>query len=333
MEGSVRLKDVSVNKDLVNQRLNIIAILHGFEVRNTRNGGKYIQLKLRDGKKTEEAKIWDGTSEKIAGLVEGSVYEFVMDVKPYDASPNGVSLICAGYMPAKINPEEMIDWAEKAEKSAQYVADCISSVNGTVYGTLVSSVMLPNWEKFCRYPAAISHHHVEAGGLVWHTANVAALSVSIAKQFEVLYGSGRINYKLLLAGAVCHDIGKVFEYTVDDALAANGQTDEAAFGEHLIIGQRLLHEQATRLDLDKTVEYKMLEHMMLSHHQRKEWGSVVEPVTLEAYILGVADGIDAELWKYDRAISENIEGGLQTMWFGKHHKKVYVERSGVEVVI
>jgi 23S rRNA maturation-related 3'-5' exoribonuclease YhaM len=30
-------------------------------------------------------------------------------------------------------------------------------------------------------------------------------------------------------------------------------------------------------------------HCMLSHHGRREWGSPVEPVTPEAYILHVAD--------------------------------------------
>ena len=41
-------------------------------------------------------------------------------------------------------------------------------------------------------------------------------------------------------------------------------------------------------------EKKMkIEHAMLAHHGRKEWGSPVEPATAEAFILHAADMMSA----------------------------------------
>jgi len=36
-------------------------------------------------------------------------------------------------------------------------------------------------------------------------------------------------------------------------------------------------------------QLERIEHLLLSHHGRKEWGSPVEPLTAEAFILHAAD--------------------------------------------
>jgi len=42
-----------------------------------------------------------------------------------------------------------------------------------------------------------------------------------------------------------------------------------------------------------TEELEQIEHLLLSHHGRKEWGSPVEPATAEAFILHAADMMSA----------------------------------------
>ena len=49
-----------------------------------------------------------------------------------------------------------------------------------------------------------------------------------------------------------------------------------------------------KLALDPTVDILKLEHMILSHHGKLEWGSPVQPAFLEAVILHHLDMIDSQ---------------------------------------
>ena len=47
-----------------------------------------------------------------------------------------------------------------------------------------------------------------------------------------------------------------------------------------------------------------MQHLIVSHHGTKEWGSPVEPATIEACILHFADNMDAQVNKFERFLKE-----------------------------
>ena len=58
----------------------------------------------------------------------------------------------------------------------------------------------------------------------------------------------------------------------------------------------LIIDQAyTALKLEKDIEYYKLLHVIQSHHGCKEWGSPVEPKTIEAQIIHFADNFSAKV--------------------------------------
>ena len=47
----------------------------------------------------------------------------------------------------------------------------------------------------------------------------------------------------------------------------------------------------------------LLQHMILSHHGEKEFGSPVPPLTKEAFLLHVIDDLDAKMIMIDKALA------------------------------
>ena len=75
-----------------------------------------------------------------------------------------------------------------------------------------NSEMLYAKSELKEIPAWVNAHHFYEGGLLNHIVSVTENSISIAKNFEKAY-EVRINYDNLIAGALLHDIMKVFILT------------------------------------------------------------------------------------------------------------------------
>lgn len=52
----------------------------------------------------------------------------------------------------------------------------------------------------------------------------------------------------------------------------------------------------------------LLQHMILSHHGEKDFGSPVPPLTKEAFLLHVIDDLDAKMIIIDKAMASTEEG-------------------------
>lgn len=153
---------------------------------------------------------------------------------------------------------------------------------------LVNFIITKEKDKFITYPAAVSVHHNIPSGLLLHTYNVVRNAVTIANNYS------DIDMDLVIAGAILHDIGKVYEYTPEGTISQEG-----AFADHISIGSRLLMDTYQVLNLpipDKDIDH--LNHIILSHHGKLEWGSTKVPATKEALIVHQADYIDTQMYIY-----------------------------------
>jgi 3'-5' exoribonuclease len=57
-----------------------------------------------------------------------------------------------------------------------------------------------------------------------------------------------------------------------------------------------------------------IEHLIVSHHGSREFGSPVEPMTTEAFILSAADDLDAKINQVRRAVMVNDGEGEFTAY-------------------
>ena len=142
-------------------------------------------------------------------------------------------------------------------------------------------------ENFRRWPAAMRHHGAVVGGLLEHTVNVTTIAELIAHLYPC-------NHDLVVAGALLHDIGKLEE--LEDTIGS-GYTTPGRMVGHIILGMQYVQRCAVSVaEVDEGMRDDLL-HIILAHHT-KEFGSPVNPATIEALIVHQADLAEARLTGY-----------------------------------
>ncbi len=137
---------------------------------------------------------------------------------------------------------------------------------------------------FVEAPASRFSHYAYIGGLLEHTLRVMQLVDSFARIYP------HANRDLLLAGAFLHNVGKVDEYKT--LLYDIDYSSQGRLKGHALLGYDRVRPVILSIGLDEVMALK-LEHILVSHQGRKEWGAIEEPRFLEAFLVHKADAIDA----------------------------------------
>ena len=143
------------------------------------------------------------------------------------------------------------------------------------------------WSLFQNAPAAKGVHHAYIGGLLEHSLSVAQLADHMAGHYL------GVNRSLLLAGALLHDIGKITELSY--ARGAIDYTNSGRLKGHLVIGSEMVADAALEIKDFPVETREQIQHLILSHHGRREYGSPIVPMTVEAFLLNFLDEIDAKM--------------------------------------
>lgn len=150
-------------------------------------------------------------------------------------------------------------------------------------------------DRFKKSPASMMYHQNCVGGLLEHTLNVAKICETLCEIYPAL------DRDLLIAGALLHDVGKVFELEVSTVIDVS---EDGMLRGHIIIGEEFVNERIKKIiDFPETLRLKLL-HMILSHHGEKRFGAPKEPQLPEAVALHYADHCDAKVDLFLKAKSE-----------------------------
>ena len=64
---------------------------------------------------------------------------------------------------------------------------------------------------------------------------------------------------------------------------------------HVLIGRDLVREAARKIDGFPMETLLLLEHAILAHHGKREFGAPIVPLTLEALLVSYVDDLDAKM--------------------------------------
>jgi len=159
-------------------------------------------------------------------------------------------------------------------------------------------------ERFKIAPAAKAMHHPYLGGLIEHELSICGLVEKICDH----YGAG-INKDLLYAGALLHDIGKIYELSYKRSFE---YTDEGRLLGHITMGVELIDEKLRSLPGFPRELAVRLKHMLLSHHGHLEFGSPKRPKIIEAIILYYLDDMDAKVNTVQALVLDETNTGSWT---------------------
>lgn len=160
---------------------------------------------------------------------------------------------------------------------------------------LLNRIVADNENQLRVWPAAQTIHHAYRGGFLDHITKMAEVGRLVARA----YGADE---DLVFAGVVLHDIGKLQELAYEGG--AGSYTRDGNMVGHIALGLILVREAINSIQGFPTDLRARVEHLIASHHGTREYGSPVEPKSIEAFILASVDDLDAKVNQVRRAISE-----------------------------
>ncbi|MDR2391331.1 MAG: HD domain-containing protein, partial [Planctomycetota bacterium] len=264
-------------------------------LQTTVNGKNYIRLTLADATGNVLANAWDADREifqlcpagsivKVHGLVE--TYRGKLQVRVLRFRPAHDSEV----EPDCFLPKSGCDITAMQED----LLSLVRSLTDADYSALAKAFFHnPGlMGRFSRAPAARDLHHAYIGGLLEHTLSVANMAACFAEK-------ARVNRDLLLLGALLHDIGKMEELCLGLVIE---YSNRGKLLGHLYIGAEMTAARVAGLDGFPVEKLDLIQHLILSHHGRLEYGSPVLPKIPEAFALHHLDNLDAKVDSANRVL-------------------------------
>lgn len=252
------------------------------------NGKNYIRMTIADASASLMANIWDANRELFTLCPAGSVVKITGAAENYKGKPQ---VRISRFRPAHESEVDMDQFLPKSrrdpdEMKTQFFALIESIADGDYKNLAQGFFDDPDvWKRFARSPAARDLHHAFIGGLLEHTLNIATMASAFAVD-------GRVNRDLLLIGSLLHDVGKIEEL---EAGVTIEYTNRGKLLGHLFIGAEMTAERASRINKFPEEKVRLVQHMILSHHGKYEFGSPVLPKVPEAFALHHLDNLDAKV--------------------------------------
>jgi 3'-5' exoribonuclease len=298
-----------------NQPITSFFCIASISARDRKGSGQYLALTLADKSGQFEARMWEDFAEVLQTCPTGSYVKAQGQISKYQGkfqvTLTKLRLAAASEIDtADFIPTTQYDIAAMNAELRSYV-DAFRNphLRRLVLAFLDDPTLGP---AFLEAPAAKRLHHAWIGGLLEHVLSLVRICLATAPFYP------EVDPDLLVTGAILHDIGKVrelswastFDYTLEGQLIG-----------HISIAQGLLHEKIAALNVSAALNAAqsdaaavsateaepspstqdfpqnlrlLIEHMILSHHGKLEFGSPKLPMTPEAMLLSALDDLEAK---------------------------------------
>lgn len=242
-----------------------------FAVGDTKSGSKMGKLLLKDPNSGENLNciLW----EEALNRMDSKLFRCGNQLRIVSGSFN------EKYNNCLVSVLELIKEAktglDEKEREAEYKAleSYIERINDEKLRTFVSDIYAKNKDKILIMPAAKLMHHNYIGGLMVHTLECLKYAeVNLQAFFQ------RVNQDEVFAACLLHDIGKIFEYTI------NTESGLIDYDENF--RKEWISHSQYGFSICMTAGFKRVAKMIAAHHARADWGAIVDlnEKDLEPYV-------------------------------------------------
>lgn len=279
------------------------------------NGKPFLTLILSDKTGEIEAKLWDVSEENEKTFSGERTVKVQGDIQNYRGRHQlkirniRVTTEADGITPADLIQTAPISQEEMMDKITQFIFEMR---NPNIQR--ITRHLLKKYQKdFLTFPAATKNHHEFYSGLAYHVVSMLDLASAIVKLYP------KLDKDLLYAGVILHDLGKVFELS---GPVSTVYTAEGNLLGHITIMVNEIGKAADELSI-KAEEIMILQHLVLAHHGKAEWGSPKPPMVKEAEVLHYIDNLDAKINMMDRALEKVKPGEFTERVFALENRSFY----------
>ena len=232
-----------------------------FSIGDTKSGSKMGKLQLKDPQTGEflNCILWEEALNR-------------MDTKLFRCG--NLLRIAAGSFNEKYNnclvsALELIKEAKtgldekEREKEFENLIEYINKIKDEKLKNFVLEIYTANKDKILVMPAAKLMHHNYIGGLMVHTLECLKYAEINTDAFFQ-----RVNRDEVYAACLLHDIGKIFEYTID--------TESGLIDYDENFRKEWISHSQYGFSICMTAGFKRVAKMIAAHHGRADWGAIVD---------------------------------------------------------
>jgi 3'-5' exoribonuclease len=272
-----------------NEVATAIFLVHTKEVRQKRTGEPYLSMLLADRSGEVDAKMWDNVAEVMDTFDRDDFVKVKGLFQLYNNRPQFT------VHKLRLVQDQEVDFADFFAASARDPEEMFGELRGIVacvsnpHLRKLLDAFLDDPEIAVRYksaPAAKSIHHAFRSGLIEHVLSLCGLAKMAASHYP------SVDLDLLITGAVLHDIGKIQELSFERGFS---YTAEGQLLGHIAIAIRMISDKLRAFPDFPPELRNLVEHMVLSHHGKLEFGSPKVPVFPEALLLHYLDDMDSKM--------------------------------------
>ena len=264
----------------------------------------FLKCYFRDKFVTLEAPLWADSRflKQAEAWSEGSAYR--LHVKGAVKPRYGLQLEIINIRPAveadSADGYNFFDLVESSDQDPEelfrklhaYIEKCIDE---PPLRRLVETILADHADLFKKMPAAQNFHHAYTAGLLEHVWSMTRVASFLADHYARYYYqlNPPLNKGVIVAATILHDIGKLRE--LDYHPVETKYTTVGQLIGHVLMGRDLVRETARKIEGFPEETLLLLEHAILAHHGRKEYGAPIVPQTLEAFLVSEVDNLDAKM--------------------------------------
>jgi 3'-5' exoribonuclease len=268
--------------------INTVFLVRACERKTARNGSAYLDLEFQDSTGTVKAKLWDCDSAgpafeaddmvRVSGSVELYQGNLQLSLRKL-AKVREAEVDLSDFLPAGKQDHQKL-FGQLLERIQQMP-------RGPLQALLLGIFNDPEIaRKYKLAPAAMSYHHAFLGGLIEHVASLVVLADRVSNHYPFL------DRDLILAGLLLHDLGKIEELNFTRAFS---YSTRGKLVGHISMGIEMVRDKIREIPDFPPELWDRLEHIILSHHGKLEFGSPKEPMFMEALVVSYLDDLDSKL--------------------------------------
>ena len=288
-------------RTLLSTSVDSFYLIKSVAVRKSKNDKEYLDLVLTDAEGEVPAKCWE-VDDFRRSLTAGSVVKVRALVEDYMGSLQLNLKIIRAPAPDEVDMAVLVP---SAPESAEDMYALAMSYAGRIGNVAVRELVCALWEdrreRLLVAPAAVQMHHSIRAGLLMHVTTMLRAAEGLLPVYT------KLDPDLLYAGILLHDLAKLDEMQINELGLSGEYTPNGQLLGHITLGVMLLEQTGEALGIDERT-LRVLQHMVLSHHEVPEYGSPRPPMFPEAEVLQTLDRLDARLYDHFMAL-KHVEPG------------------------
>lgn len=306
-------------------RINICDLRPKEEVKSTfcvkylalmeaKDGKKYLNMILTDATGDLESRVWNGAEDIFETVQKNDFVQVEGKLNLFQGRRQFVIAKLEKISSEAVDKNDFIVKAkEDPDKMYAQLLEVVQSLSDVYIKKLLLNILedqeiarrLKIWQ------AGKTIHHAYQSGLLEHILSCA----NLARTLSPLY---LCNENYVVAGAILHDICKIYELT--DGMNVE-YTEEGKLVGHLVKAVELVDRFSYRIE---NFPYNLklhLKHILLSHHGEYAFGSPKVPQTSEAMLVHLIDLMDSKMHSFEAAKRSDNNTGHWTSYI-KHLDRI-----------